>query len=298
MAVVSGGLFLSFRSNEIFTQSSARLQAVSTWATVIFILNGLVFILIGLELPVIIDNLGDYSIWEGIKYGLLISLITIVIRILYVLPIAYVPKWLGQKVRMDNVNPTWKGPVIIGWAGMRGVVSLASALSVPLLLNDGTAFPLRNLILFITFIVILVTLVFQGLTLPLVIKWVKIKDTEDFPPEEEQDAAIHLRLMRTALKELNEKYAFEMKDNELVGFLKDKLESDITIVDQRLASMECDATQQEEINLYNKVLIHLYDIQRTELYKMRKEKTYSDEEIRKHESQLDLDEAKITQGVH
>jgi CPA1 family monovalent cation:H+ antiporter len=199
---------------------------------------------------------------------------------------------------MDNVNPTWKGPVIIGWAGMRGVVSLASALSVPLLLNDGTAFPLRNLILFITFIVILVTLVFQGLTLPLVIKWVKIKDTEDFPPEEEQDAAIHLRLMRTALKELNEKYAFEMKDNELVGFLKDKLESDITIVDQRLASMECDATQQEEINLYNKVLIHLYDIQRTELYKMRKEKTYSDEEIRKHESQLDLDEAKITRGVH
>jgi CPA1 family monovalent cation:H+ antiporter len=298
MAVVSGGLFLSFRSNEIFTQSSARLQAVSTWATVVFILNGLVFILIGLALPGIIDNLGDYSIWEAIKYGLLISLITIVIRILYVLPIAYVPKWLGQKVRMDNVNPTWKGPVIIGWAGMRGVVSLASALSIPLLLDDGSAFPLRNLILFITFVVILVTLVFQGLTLPLIIKWVNMKDTEDFPPDEEQDAAIHLRLMHVALKELNEKYAAEMKENELVGFLKDKLESDITIVDQRLASMECDATQQEEIDVYNKVLIHLYDIQRKELYKMRRENIYSDEEIRKHESQLDLDETKITQIQH
>jgi CPA1 family monovalent cation:H+ antiporter len=125
-----------------------------------------------------------------------------------------------------------------------------------------------------------------------------MKDTEDFPPDEEQDAAIHLRLMHVALKELNEKYAAEMKENELVGFLKDKLESDITIVDQRLASMECDATQQEEIDVYNKVLIHLYDIQRKELYKMRRENIYSDEEIRKHESQLDLDETKITQIQH
>jgi CPA1 family monovalent cation:H+ antiporter len=125
-----------------------------------------------------------------------------------------------------------------------------------------------------------------------------MKDTEDFPPDEEQDAAIHLRLMHIALKELNEKYAVEMKENELVGFLKDKLESDITIVDQRLASMECDATQQEEIDVYNKVLIHLYNIQRSELYKMRRENIYSDEEIRKHESQLDLDETKITQIQH
>ena len=298
MAVVSGGLFLSSRSNEIFTESKSRLQAVSTWATVVFILNGLVFILIGLELPVIIENLGEYSIGEGIKYGLIISLIIIIIRILYVLPIAYVPKWLGQKVRMDPVNPTWKGPLIIGWAGMRGVVSLASALSVPLLLNDGSPFPHRNLILFITFIVILITLVFQGLTLPLVIKWVAIKDTEDFPPEEEQDAAIDLRLMHVALKELNHKYASEIKDNEMVGFLKTKLESDITIVDQRLASMECDATQQEEIRLYNKVLLHLYGLQRKEIVKMRKEKAYSDEELRKHESQIDLDEARITQTGH
>jgi Na+/H+ antiporter len=298
MAVVSGGLFLSFRSNDIFSESKSRIQTISTWATVVFILNGLVFILIGLELPIIIENLGDYSIADGIKYGLIISAIIIVIRILYVLPIAYVPKWLGQQVRMDHVNPTWKGPLIIGWAGMRGVVSLASALSVPLLLNDGSAFPHRNLILFITFVVILVTLVFQGLTLPLIIKWVNIKDMEDFPPEEEQEAAINLRLMHLALKELKQKYAFEITDNELVGFLKDKLESDITIVDQRLASMECDATQQAEIDLYNKVLIHLYKVQRKELVKMRKEKAYSDEELRKHESQLDLDEAKITQTGH
>lgn len=298
MAVVSGGLFLSFRSNEIFAESKSRIQTVSTWATVVFILNGLVFILIGLELPFVVENLGDYSIAEGIKYGLIISLIVIIIRMLYVLPIAYVPKWLGQTVRLDNVNPTWKGPVIIGWAGMRGVVSLASALSVPLLLNDGSAFPHRNIIIFVTFIVILITLVFQGLTLPLIIKWVNIKDMEDFPPEAEQEAAINLRLMHVSLKELNHRYASEITDNQLLGFLKTKLESDITIVDQRLASMECDATQQKEVDAYNRILLHLYDVQRKELVKIRKEQAFSEEEIRKHESQLDLDEARITQMNH
>lgn len=298
MAVVSGGLFLSFRSNEIFAESKSRIQTVSTWATVVFILNGLVFILIGLELPFVVENLGDYSIAEGIKYGLIISLIVIIIRMLYVLPIAYVPKWLGQTVRMDHVNPTWKGPVIIGWAGMRGVVSLASALSVPLLLNDGSAFPHRNIIIFVTFIVILITLVFQGLTLPLIIKWVNIKDMEDFPPEAEQEAAINLRLMHVSLKELNHRYASEITDNQLLGFLKTKLESDITIVDQRLASMECDATQQKEVDAYNRILLHLYDVQRKELVKIRKEQAFSEEEIRKHESQLDLDEARITQMSH
>jgi CPA1 family monovalent cation:H+ antiporter len=298
MAVVSGGLFLSFRSHEIFSQSSARLQAVATWATVAFILNGLVFILIGLELPVIMEDLGDYSIAEAIKYSLIISLLAIVIRVLYVLPIAYVPKWLGQTVRMDAANPTWKGPLIIGWAGMRGVVSLASALSIPLLLDNGSAFPHRNLILFITFIVILITLVFQGLTLPLLIRWIKIKDIDDFPPVEEQEAAIQLHLMRTAKKRLEEKYAFEITDNELVGFLNNQLENDIAVVKQRLDCLECDDTLKEEVELYNKVLLDLYTIQRKELHHLRTLKKFSDEEIRKMENQLDFDEAKITHPVH
>lgn len=293
MAVVSGGLFLSYRSHEIFANGSSRLQTINVWATVVFVLNGLVFILIGLELPVIMADMGTYSIAEAIKYGLIISLITIVIRIIYVMPIAYVPKWLGYTKRADPHNPTWKGPLIIGWAGMRGVVSLASALSIPLLLKNGEAFPHRSLILFITFVVILVTLVFQGLTLPLLIKWIRIKDTADFLPAEEQEAAIHLRLMNAALKHLDQKYAFEINDNELVGFLKRQLENDIAIVGEKLESMECDDTKKEEIELYNRVLVDIYAVQRKELFALRSENFYSDEEIRRQENQLDLDEAKL-----
>lgn len=293
MAVVAGGLFLSYRSHEILSHSASRIQAISVWATLAFVLNGLVFILIGLELPVIMENLGDYSITQAINYGLVISITIIIIRLLYTLLITYIPAWLGKTKRADPVNPLWKGAVIVGWAGMRGVVSLASALSIPLLLNNGGAFPHRSLILFITFIVILVTLVFQGLTLPLVIQWIGIKDIEDFPPEGEQEAGIRLRLMQAALKRLNEKFTLELKENELIGFLKKQLESDISITNQQLESLECDATEIEEIARYHAVLMDIYSVQRKELYQLRKEKTFSDEQIRKQENQLDLDEAKI-----
>ena len=297
MAVVTGGLFLSYRSHEIFSSSKARLQTINVWATVGFILNGLVFILIGLELPVVMADMGSYSIAEAIMYGLVISGIAIIIRIVYVMPIAYVPKWLGRTERIDAKNPTWKGPLIIGWAGMRGVVSLASALSIPLLLTNGQNFPHRNLILFITFVVILVTLVFQGLTLPLLIKWVGIKDTEDFLPEEEQEAAIRLRLMKVSLDRLEKHYSKELDDNELLGFYRNQLQNDIFIVGQRLECLTCDETEKEEIERYHEILLDVYNIQRKELFALRHEKVYSDEELRKQERQLDLDEAKILGGL-
>lgn len=294
MAVVSGGLFLSFRSHKFLRDGATRLQATGVWNTLVFILNMLVFILIGLELPVIIAGLESYSITEAIIYGLVISLIAIIVRILWVFPIAYVPKWVNYTVRVDKVNPTWKAPLIVGWAGMRGVVSLASALSIPLVLPSGEAFPHRNIILFITFIVILVTLVFQGLTLPWVIRKIRIKEIDDKIPEEEQEAAIRLRMMRSALKTLDEKYVQETTGNELVGFLKKQLENDISITDQQLASLVCDTTEKEEVEVYNRVLTALITVQRNELFLLRKEKEFEDEVIRRQEAQLDLDEAKIS----
>lgn len=293
MAVVSGGLFLSYRSHEIFSSGSSRLQTVNVWSTVAFILNGLVFILIGLELPVIMADMDGYSLSDAVKYGLIISLVAILIRIAYVLLFAHLPKWLGNNRRSDPHNPAWKGPLIVGWAGMRGVVSLASALSVPLLMENGQAFPHRSLILFITFIVILVTLVFQGLTLPTVIRWVNIKDMADALPAAEQEAAIHLRLMNVAVKRLDEKYAFEINDNELVGILRQQLENDISVVGEKLESLACDETEKAEVELYNQILLDIYSVQRKELSKLRSENHYSDEEIRKQETQLDLDEAKL-----
>ncbi|MHA6697533.1 Na+/H+ antiporter [Chryseobacterium sp. A301] len=297
MAVVSGGLFMSYRAHEIFKTGSTKMNMLGVWTTLIFVMNALVFVLIGLELPEIIDGLGDYSIADGIKYGLIVSAIVIVLRFLWVYPAAHVPRWLSVKVRKDP-SPGWKGPLIISWAGMRGVVSLATALSIPLLMTDGTTFPQRNLIVFITFVVIFVTLVFQGLTLPFVLKFIKLKEIDNLIPEEEQQVGIQLRLNNLALKLLNERYADYLSENELVKFYKSNLETDMSNMGLQLHSLECKESQQREIDAYHKILLDTYALQRTELFLLRKEKFFSDEEIRKAELQLDLNELKITGTGH
>lgn len=297
MAVVSGGLFMSYRSHEVFQTGSTRLNMLGVWTTMIFVMNALVFVLIGLSLPEIVSGLGAYSVMDGIKYGLIISAITIVLRFLWVYPSAFVPRWISTKARQDP-SPGWKGPLVISWAGMRGVVSLATALSIPLLMTDGTAFPHRNLIVFITFVVIFVTLVFQGLTLPFIIRLIKLREIDNIIPEDEQEAGIQLRLNQLALNIINERYTNEAKENELVGFYKTNLEETITNTSQRLESLECDETEQYEIELYHHVLLDIYAQQRKELFALRKEKYFSDEEIREAELQLDLNELKITGAGH
>ncbi|WP_199118897.1 Na+/H+ antiporter [Pedobacter sp. ASV28] len=297
MAVVTGGLFISYRSHEVFQTGSTRLNMLGVWTTLIFVMNALVFVLIGLELPEIIHGLGNYSISDGIKYGLIISGITILLRFLWIYPAAYVPRWLSASIRKDP-SPGWKGPLVIGWAGMRGVVSLATALSIPLLMTDGTAFPQRNLIIFITFVVIFITLVVQGLTLPFVIKLIKLKEIDAIMRSEEQQAGIQLKLDELALAIINEHHLNKVSENELIGFYKSALEDSIADGKRQLASLECNDTEIEEIHLYQHVLLEVYAAQRKELFKLRKEKFYTDEEIRKAELQLDLNELKITGREH
>lgn len=290
MAVVSGGLFLSFRSHEILNYKS-RLQAYGVWTTLTFVLNGLIFILIGLELPNIVHGLEGYSIYDAIKYGLIISFLIILIRFIWIYPAAFIPRYLSKKIRAKEKNPGWRGPLLLGWAAMRGVVSLAAALSIPLLISNGEPFPQRNLILFITFIVILVTLVVQGLTLPLIIKWLKIEEFDDIIPEEEQETSLRIELMKASLKLLTEKYQKDIEENELVDNIKKELESNIGLSIQRLNSLECD---DRELTVCNNILKDLINEQRKKLYQLRRKNAYEDHILRRQEAQLDLDEAKIS----
>lgn len=296
MAVVSGGLFMSYRSHEVFKTGSTRLNMLGVWITMIFVMNALVFVLIGLALPEIIKGLGDYSIADGIKYGIMISAITIALRFLWVYPIAHIPRWFSAKARQDP-SPGWKGPLVISWAGMRGVVSLATALSIPLMITDSIAFPLRNLIIFITFVVIFITLVLQGLTLPFVIKLIKLKEIDHVISEEEQQAGIKLRLAILALQTINDNYTLQASNNELIGFFKSNLERDMTNTQEKLTSLELCGNSIEDVKTYHHFLAEIYSKQRKELFQLRKEKFFSDEEIRKAELQLDLEELKIS-GMH
>ncbi|SNC77251.1 sodium/proton antiporter, CPA1 family [Hymenobacter gelipurpurascens] len=297
LAVVSGGLLLSHKSHRVF-DADTRLQANSVWASVGFALNGLVFILIGLELPIAVQGLGDYSLKEAITYGLIISVIIILIRLVWMFPAAFVPRWLFRSIRTHETSPGWKGPVIIGWAGMRGVVSLASALSVPLLLSNGQEFPQRNLILFITFVVILVTLVFQGLTLPAIIRLTGIADQEERMPTDAQEAGIRLRLRRVALAHMDLHYSPDMQKNELIKALQQRMLAEAQRTGNLLEALDYDETKRQALQRYHQVLLDVLRVQREELFVLRHEDVFEEEMLRHQEAQLDLDEAKISHMPH
>lgn len=298
IGVVAAGLFMSYRSHEVFQTGDTRLNMTGVWTTMAFVMNALVFVLIGLELPDIVNGLGSASLGDGIKYGLIISGITIAVRLLWVYPATFIPIFLFKSIRQNEVNPGWKGPLIVGLSGMRGVVSLATALSIPVLMTDGTGFPQRNLIIFITFVVIFVTLVVQGLALPFIIRMVKMTDAEITKPAEEQRAAIRLHLHRAALAHLQEHHKHEVSTNELVRFYHDDLLKDIDTARIKLDSFECTEIHRNQIESYNHIIRESVKVQRAELFKLRKQALYSDTEIRHMETQLNLEDVKVSGMGH
>lgn len=293
LAVVSGGLFLSYHASD-FLNYNTRIQTKEVWNTVGFLLNGFVFILIGLELPVIVEGLKDDGFQDAIRYALFISIMVIIIRIILVYIALFAPRILSQRIRDKEKSFGLKLPFVIGWAGMRGVVSLASALAIPLTLSDGTEFPHRHLILFITFVVILTTLVFQGLTLPLFIKAMKVEEIDEYIPEEEQIEAIRLRIAKSIVQYLDNNYTYEMEQYDIIARIKDQFERSISSGDTQGKTDK--ASMFTVRSLYKKIMLELISLRRKELYQIRLEKKYDDEVIRIMENNLDLEEARISKG--
>jgi monovalent cation/hydrogen antiporter len=194
LAAVTAGVYLGWHTPEL-TSAQVRLQGLAVWEIVQYMLNALLFVLVGLQLPVVIDALGDVSTASLLGWAVLISLTVIVLRVAWVFFVMHLPKWLMR--RMSN----WRGAAFLSWTGMRGAVSLAAALALPLETDDGTPFPGRDLIVFLTFAVILATLVGQGLTLPIVIRLLRL---EDDGAEDREDAKARIHAAEAALARLEE----------------------------------------------------------------------------------------------
>jgi monovalent cation/hydrogen antiporter len=292
LAVVSGGLFLSYRSKD-YLNYHTRIQTKEVWETVGFLLNGFVFILIGLELPVIVEGLGNYSIWQAIQYGLMITGMVIFIRILLVYLVEYLPRWLSPRIRAAEPVPGYKLPFIIGWAGMRGVVSLASALAVPLVMDNGETFPQRNLILFITFVVILITLVFQGLTLPFFLRLMKIEEFDDAMPAEDQIEEIRLKLAKESVAYLDRVHSENYDKHNVVTRIREQLARNVALSEQAVATQLTKEELGSSRQLYRKVMLELIDLRRHGLEKIGREKQYDDEVLKDMTHNLDLEEARL-----
>ncbi|MEC5393909.1 Na+/H+ antiporter [Bergeyella sp. RCAD1439] len=283
LSVVAGGLYLAYRQHS-FLGSTSRIQGVSVWESLCFLLNGFVFMMIGLDLPEIVGNLGDTDLYTAIGYGVLITVVLIVVRIIAAYGAVVTTMVMKNFIPVaDTKNPGWKGPLLLGWTGMRGVVSLAAALSIPMTLEDGTAFPQRNLILFITFVVILLTLVVQGLTLPFLIRQLKIEDPDFTRPEKEIDDEINIQMARIAVEKIKNEYSDKL---EQFPVLKDQLSH----WEKRLESTEIIFHLEE----YRKIHLDVLNSQRAYLLRRNSEELLLDEEIiRKHLRYLDLQEEKL-----
>lgn len=284
LSVVTCGLFLSYYASEIFDHRT-RLQAKAVWDVLIFLVNGIIFILIGLQLPMILDNIQNHSLSEILLYGTIISVATIIVRLVWIYPGAYMPRWFSKKVRQTEVRPSLGGVTIVGWAGMRGVVSLAAALALPLTIGEGVAFPNRDLIIFLTFSVIFATLVLQGLTLPVLISWFKIKG-DDIHIKEDETARLTIASSMIEHIEMN----YGLLSDEILNQIKTKYEIRIHRINKDSIDRKLN---DEQLLEFMRVQNDLIKKEREEIKKLRKDKKISEEVLRKIEYELDLDESRL-----
>jgi monovalent cation/hydrogen antiporter len=288
LAVVACGLFLTRRSPVMFSPS-VRLQIWSFWQSFTFVLNGLVFVLIGLQLPSILATIHGYSLTSIMLDGAIFSLVLILLRIVWVFPGSWLANFVYCRIHHLRQKPLRPREVfVIGWTGMRGVISLAAALSLPTVLADGSPFPQRNFIVFLTFCVILVTLVLQGITLTPVVRWLGLAGAAG-PDSEELEA--RRIVLETALSYLE---TTKEERTEVPGEIFDDL---IGHYRQRLASLKPSEADQEHVSQHYsfiEISRETARIERETALRLRNEARINDQVLRHIERELDLNESRFT----
>ncbi|MEO6022050.1 MAG: Na+/H+ antiporter [Burkholderiales bacterium] len=283
LAVVAAGLLRARHAPEVFS-AETRLLGRSVWNLIVFVLNCVIFIMIGLQLPSILSALGHYSWQDLLWWGCAISIVAMAIRMVWVFPSAYIPRLLSKRIRNREDRPPWQLVTLIGWCGMRGIVSLAAALALPVAGADSTAFPYRDLIIFLTFCTIVATLVLQGLTMPPLIRWLKIGgDWRTYDEERKARAQIAQAALRT-FDEYTQEHSIP---HTSVERLREEYQ-------QRLESLHptrlLQTTQQDTLHHLRLVLI---GAQRKELIKQWKLQKIGDETLHEIEHELDLEEQRL-----
>jgi Na+/H+ antiporter len=285
LSVVTAGIMVG-RSAPRILGSDTRVLGSGVWQMVVFTLTGLVFILIGLQLPTILDSLSaSRTFGELASWAVVVSVTVIVVRLGWVFPATYLPRLVSPALRARDPSPPPRSVLVLGWAGMRGVVSLAAALALPLTVRSGAPFPGRDLVIFLTFAVILATLVGQGLTLPWLIRRLGVGDDGTAQHEElhAREAAVNAALAR--LDELAVEWPGHM---EMIDHLRERHEHATAHLehDHEAGEVPLDQEAVEHAAIQRAVI----DAQRLAVIDLRDRGVISDEALRRVERSLDLEE--------
>ncbi|MFI6209577.1 Na+/H+ antiporter [Streptomyces sp. NPDC051041] len=289
LAVVVVALHLGHRAWEV--DFATRLQEGAVWKMVAFVLESAVFALIGLQLPVVLRGLGEYEGADAARYALAVFLVVVAARFVWVFPAALLPRALSSRGHAQGEISPGKAAGTIGWAGMRGVVSLAIAFSIPLTTHGDEPFPHRNLILFLTFTTVIGTLVVQGLTLPPLIRLLKFPG-RDAQAETLAEANAQAQASRAAERRLDELLADER--NTLPGPLADRLRAVLerrrNAVWERLGQVN-PVTGESVDDTYRRLSREMISAEREVFVKLRNGRYIDDEMLRTLLRRLDLEEA-------
>lgn len=283
IATVTAGVLFGYRIPE-FASSAARLNARYTWSTVLFIINGFIFTLIGFQIPTIINELQSYSLSTVITYGVIISLVVILSRLIWIYPSAYIPRKLFPSIARKDPMPSWQMLFTIGWVGMRGIVSLAAVLAVPMINSTDSFSKHLSLLIFITYCVIAVTLILPTVTLPFLIRWLKLEPNDKL----REEALARVRTIQDVMISMDilakEREIPDKIYKEFISHYERKRK----IFENQISNTPF-STIPEDYFIYKQLLLAAIEYERTVLNKLRKSGEIHDEIFWQLSEELDIE---------
>jgi Na+/H+ antiporter len=288
LATVTCGLYISWNGLRLI-RAATRLQGIFFWDFLIYCTEGMLFLVTGLQARALLGAFNTYETWQLVLSALLISAVIIIARFIWMYPAIYLPRWLSPTLARVDPAPPWQWPFLLAYTGIRGIVSLAAALAIPLTIENGRAFPHRDLILFLTYSVILVTLVGQGLFLPMVIRALGLVNAgrQELEIEKAEEIAARGKAIEAALLYLDD-------SNKRESIREDALQALRNTYRDRLRHVESGGAEAGYPDAAHAAIVaRLLAIERDKMIKLFREGHLKDEPRRRIERDLDLREAQL-----
>jgi monovalent cation/hydrogen antiporter len=291
LATVTAGLYISWNGLRLIS-ASTRLQGVFFWDLLIYITEGMVFLITGLQVHSLLDDMKTHTARELAISALVICTVVIVARFVWVFPATYVPRWLSRSLARRDPSPPWQFPFVLSFTGIRGIVSLAAALAIPLTVANGAPFPNRDLILFLTFSVIIVTLVVQGLLLPTVIRMLGLANAglRERHTDRDEEFVARRRAVEAAIERLDSLRQEKEIPEPMVESLRTHHNDRLKHVTHR---RDGDGDHLRQIEQYDEIEFALIEAERRAINDLYREGKLKDEARRHIERELDLREAHL-----
>lgn len=285
ISTVVSGLYFGINFPE-FANTQTRINAKASWGTLIFIINGFVFTLIGYQLPSVIAGLSEYSYLTLLLYGSVISVVVILLRLVWIYPSALIPRLIFPYINKKDPMPNWRFLFAIGWAGMRGIVSLAAVLAIPQALISNEAAKHLEILIFITYCVIVATLIVPSITLPPLLRFLHLADTEDNLKEE---ALARIRSIQGVLEHVTSLANKENIPCDILEDFKKQFGRKLKVIEHQIGDTPYSVLNNDYIAM-KKLTIAALESERETLLRLRKIGEIRDEVFHSLSDELDLEE--------